>query len=366
MPPFNLSMTITDISKPGPIALSKLDTRLIERVERKACRSPGCDFVHWGNPLPVAAAPIEYRGRIIFVRNTQWPHGVSLFCRGKRTVEKTSRNPLPTASLLMQRRNEVKRHVSMGPLQFFLLTFFLFFMSLPARAIETPYLSNITPKVMAKLHEPEGRFLRAPDTFFGHKSQFGRGNKVCAPDPMLKVVAKFDIPGVPMGHFLRAPKTIYRYGSRYGRIEETYNPITDAQILVIANEPDIWVVNLATQSGKYVRDPGPTYYFRARIFGDTAVKSPVLRSLEFGCEIPWLRESGATDKTTTDPTLGYVRRLEYFEENEKAILYERAGKPVRLELFRNGQLIFTMEYIEYAPDLKFEKALFEKPSGVVF
>lgn len=59
-----------------PKCASKLDTRLIEGVERKVCNSPGCGFVHWDNPLPVVAALIEYQGQIILARNTKWPRGI--------------------------------------------------------------------------------------------------------------------------------------------------------------------------------------------------------------------------------------------------------------------------------------------------
>lgn len=59
-----------------PQCASKLDTNLIEGVERRACNSPGCGFVHWDNPLPVVAALIEYQDQIILVRNTKWPGGI--------------------------------------------------------------------------------------------------------------------------------------------------------------------------------------------------------------------------------------------------------------------------------------------------
>lgn len=55
---------------------SKLDTRLIEGVERKACSSPACGFVYWDSPLPVVAALIDYQGQIVLARNAKWPHGI--------------------------------------------------------------------------------------------------------------------------------------------------------------------------------------------------------------------------------------------------------------------------------------------------
>jgi len=55
---------------------NKLDTKLIEGVERKACGSPTCGFVHWDNPVPVVAALIEYQGQIILARNAKWPREI--------------------------------------------------------------------------------------------------------------------------------------------------------------------------------------------------------------------------------------------------------------------------------------------------
>lgn len=59
-----------------PKCASKLDTKLIEGIARKACSSPDCGFIYWNNPLPVVAALIEYQGQIILARNTKWPRGI--------------------------------------------------------------------------------------------------------------------------------------------------------------------------------------------------------------------------------------------------------------------------------------------------
>lgn len=53
-----------------------LEAKRIDGVERKACVSPECGFVHWDNPVPVVAALIEYQGKIVLARNSQWPEGM--------------------------------------------------------------------------------------------------------------------------------------------------------------------------------------------------------------------------------------------------------------------------------------------------
>lgn len=59
-----------------PLCAARLETRLIDGVERKACSAPGCDYVNWGNPLPVVAALVEYQGQILMARNVKWPRGI--------------------------------------------------------------------------------------------------------------------------------------------------------------------------------------------------------------------------------------------------------------------------------------------------
>lgn len=50
-----------------------LQERIIEGRARLACPGPGCDFVHWDNPVPVVAAIVERGDKVILVRNHGWP-----------------------------------------------------------------------------------------------------------------------------------------------------------------------------------------------------------------------------------------------------------------------------------------------------
>lgn len=53
-----------------------LESKRIDGVERNACVFPKCGFIHWDNPVPVVAALIEYQGKIVLARNSQWPEGM--------------------------------------------------------------------------------------------------------------------------------------------------------------------------------------------------------------------------------------------------------------------------------------------------
>ena len=191
-------------------------------------------------------------------------------------------------------------------------------------------------------------------------------DRVCAPTAMLRVVTAQDVPNVPATHFVRVPKTLYRYGDGLGRVEEALNPETGLHLLIVVAEPHVWMADRASGQGKYVKDPGPTYFFRARIFGDPTIQSAFINSLEFGCETTWLAGAGAVRTQVKHPALGVADRLEYREGHEAVYLYLRTGRPVRLEVHRSGRLYVALDYLQYEPDLPLNRALFEQPAGIQF
>ena len=146
---------------------------------------------------------------------------------------------------------------------------------------------------------------------------------VCAPDSMIKVVAALDVPGAPSDHFVRVPKTLYRSGERCGRVEEAPNPVTGTHLLVVVAEPDVWIADLTSRRGNYEKDQGPTYYFRARIFGDPSIRSSFIYTLEFGCEREWLLKAGAKLTKRSHPELGSVDEIRFSEGTETVIFSPR-------------------------------------------
>ena len=59
-----------------PDCASRLELKCLDGIDRKACPSPGCGFVHWDNPVPVVAALVQYQGKVVLARNSQWPEGM--------------------------------------------------------------------------------------------------------------------------------------------------------------------------------------------------------------------------------------------------------------------------------------------------
>lgn len=191
-------------------------------------------------------------------------------------------------------------------------------------------------------------------------------DNVCAPQSLIKVVTSMESPDLPADHFYRVPKTLYRIGERQGRAEEAFNPKTGIHLLIVVNEPDMWMVNLAERRGRHMIDPGPTFIFRASIFGEAAVRSTFIRNFEIGCEIQRLHKAGVKPAKTSHATLGDVNRMEFIEGEERLILYEKSNKPLRLELMNGERLIVAMNYLSYEVGLKIRPELFTKPDGIVF
>lgn len=192
-------------------------------------------------------------------------------------------------------------------------------------------------------------------------------DKACAPPAVLKIVTAEEIEGTHRGDFLTAPRTLYRMGEKAGRLEQAKNARTGSQLLLVVNEPDIWVANLAKGQGRHVVDAGPSLKFRAHVIDNaSAVKSEFIRTLEYGCEVQWMRDAGAKPLKIHHATLGRVNKLEYSEGDEHLVLYERDGKPLRLRLLNRDRQIVAMNYLRYETVKSVDPALFAEPQGIAF
>ena len=85
-----------------PECSSLLELKRIDGVERKACTSPQCSFVHWDNPVPVVAALVQYQGKIVLARNSQWPEGMFSLVTGY-----LERNETPEEAVVREVKEEL-------------------------------------------------------------------------------------------------------------------------------------------------------------------------------------------------------------------------------------------------------------------
>ena len=188
----------------------------------------------------------------------------------------------------------------------------------------------------------------------------------CAPERMVRIVTRVATPPAEPGSFGAAPKTLYRLGTKYGRVEELPNPATKLHLLIVVNEPDVWMVNRLDRTGRHIVDQGPTFNFRAAIF-DKDGMPPILRSLELGCERAFL---AANNAKPAGGAMFVSRRCELHTvtaaDFRVTICLGAGKKPMRASIYERGTLLFDMEYDSYEDELAPNLKLFERPAGIVF
>ncbi len=183
----------------------------------------------------------------------------------------------------------------------------------------------------------------------------------CSPHKTMRIVMRFDAPELPADHFARKPKTLYRLGEKYGRIEEEPNPETGLHLLIVVNEPDLWMVNRADKTGQHAVDPGPTLAFGAPIAGD--VKSEYWNNFEFGCEVPFM--NSVKDVRKSVDGAGNVLYEHEAEDVKASLLVGTNGIPRRVTIV-TGESTFGYIYDVYEQSSDADTRPFERPEGIRF
>jgi hypothetical protein len=189
------------------------------------------------------------------------------------------------------------------------------------------------------------------------------------PKTMTKMVVQLQSPDVPAGSFAAMPKTMYRAGTQYCRIEEQDDSAQKIHGLTIVNEPDAWMINLETHSGKHMVDPGPTYNCRLPIFASLVSAIPEEESkdivaLEFGLEQEFFKAKGATPHPggvqQGQQTTAYVVHIG--ESSFALLTYGTPERPLAVAWTR-GDKNEIFWYSGYG-QVDFDPTLFAKPEGV--
>ena len=190
-----------------------------------------------------------------------------------------------------------------------------------------------------------------------------------APPPdsetMTRVVFRNVSPGVEPDSYDALPRTLFRSGLRYGRLEHPPDPETGEHMLVVVNEPHGFLIDRSRGSALYLRDPGPSYAFRAPIVDDPGAP-PLLAALEFGKEIAFMRALNAEPREARDQAGRPVGRWEADFEGYHIVLLTdpRSGLPRRIRVHTEGRLVRAIDYEDYDVFLPLDPALFVPPPGV--
>lgn len=182
---------------------------------------------------------------------------------------------------------------------------------------------------------------------------------------MTRVVFRNVSPGVEPDSFAAGPRTLYRAGLYLGRLEHPPDPETGEHMVVIVNEPHGFLLDRARGEARYIRDPGPTYAFRAPIL-DRSEVPPAMAVLEFGREIAFMQALGARPRETTNEDGRPVVRWEAEYEDYRMLLLADAesGLPRDLRIQKDGALAKAYRYEDYQVGLDLDPSLFVPPPGV--
>jgi hypothetical protein len=189
----------------------------------------------------------------------------------------------------------------------------------------------------------------------------------CNPDRMVKIVYRDVTPGIESWSFPAQPKTLYRLGTRYGRVEEAPDEKQGIHGLVVVNEPDVWMVNLATKQGRHIVDTGAPYHFRAPIVGGPG-DPPAITRLESGCELVYMKAGGGSRPKTAKVDGRVVDRYEVRVGEYRLVLSvsRDEGTPIAFAVYEKGGLSYDMRYVEYEAGLEPRMELFQKPDGIEY
>jgi hypothetical protein len=189
------------------------------------------------------------------------------------------------------------------------------------------------------------------------------------PKTMTRMVVQLESTDVPASSFATKPKTMFRAGTKYCRIEEEPDPAQGIHGLTIIDEPDMWMVNLATKTARHMVDSGPAYNCRLPILGSRLAELPEdqaqqMGGLEFGEEMDFFRSKGATLKPgpvlQTKQTVTFI--LRFGDSSVALFAYGTPERPLAV-VWTRGDKHDIYWYSDYE-EMDFNAALFARPPGV--
>jgi NAD+ diphosphatase len=80
----------------------ELRERRMDGVDRLACSTVECTFVHWDNPTPVVAGLVRWQNQFVLARNVKWPSGIFSMITGF-----LERNETPEQALEREMKEEL-------------------------------------------------------------------------------------------------------------------------------------------------------------------------------------------------------------------------------------------------------------------
>jgi len=158
------------------------------------------------------------------------------------------------------------------------------------------------------------------------------------------------------------PRKIWRLSEEFLRFEDIPNPETKAHILIIVDEPDIWIIDRNKNQGQHTVDPGPHYAVHFPIF--PREPSEKLKKLEFGSELKFFQDNGATEppSQSVDGIKCKLYRLK-LDDREVTLFLKPDNLPLQIEV-QSASTKYAVHFLKYDPDQKPDMSLFKLPPGI--
>lgn len=187
----------------------------------------------------------------------------------------------------------------------------------------------------------------------------------CAPVGLFRAVVRNISPGLAAADRRAQPRTIYRLGATNLRSEEQPDPARGDQAVVVIAEPDIWVLNLSTRTGRHGVDPGPDLSVHAPILAPTPDMPGPFRTLEYGCEGEFVtRFAPAEQRLVKWGTIVAAIHTVTVGDHSLALLMDKQRNyPLLVSYLRQGKPVLVLRYDAYRTGLPEQPNLFVAPKG---
>ena len=169
------------------------------------------------------------------------------------------------------------------------------------------------------------------------------------------------------GEAVAKPKTLYRADKTHLRLEGEPDPEQNTHRLIITNEPDTWMIDLESKTGRHVVDKGPEFVTALPIFwGLDGKPEREFELLEFGYELEYFGSGRAKELGTRviDGKKCKALSLKTGEHEVVLFIHPKSGLPYRIDLMKFGRLSAAVRYLSYETNLPFNKRLFTPPDGI--
>ena len=188
------------------------------------------------------------------------------------------------------------------------------------------------------------------------------------PATMTKIVVRLTGPDIKPGSYAALPKTMYRAGAHYARIENPPSSRMQSEKLIVIAEPDAFSVNLTDKKGTHAVDQGGANDMHLPMILPLDPNHALgkLDGLEFGNELPFFEDAGATRHAgpmiNSKPTDAYDLETPL---GMATLVTELNSAVPKFLSWQTKEGTYKYEYFQYQ-EKPFQPSLFSKPRGITY